>query len=242
MSLNSVERSGLSQFSGVLSGLDRSARDGTLPVMKKGEFIYLIQSHEGDIPYRIPRGSDMLLLQWQPVFRPRRNSFHLPGSTWASGRNELYRRALEKGDYEYYVFLDDDIELFFDLREFEDLSRSCRPRRFGPCFTMHPWYASREGEMERTTYVDHGFVAVRADCSARIFPYTTRHDATCWWLASEDMCVRFGRIWPLETVRFNTLRVRNGRHRDYPRHDYPGLPPNPVRSLGGGCSGPPGEG
>jgi hypothetical protein len=74
-------------------------------------FIYLIQGDGSQKPYDFPAGSDFLLLQWQRSFVPQPNSFHFPRSTWASGRNELYRRAKEQGEYDYFVFMDDDVVL-----------------------------------------------------------------------------------------------------------------------------------
>lgn len=71
--------------------------------------IYLVQG-DGSFPaYGLPPNSDYLYLQWQQDFQPMENSFHFPNSTWASGRNELYRRARIQGEYDYFIFLDDDL-------------------------------------------------------------------------------------------------------------------------------------
>lgn len=73
------------------------------------KFVYLIQGDGSRPPYAVPKGSDYLLLQWQPTFIPHPNSFHFPKSSWAAGRNELLRRAREQADYDYFVYLDDDL-------------------------------------------------------------------------------------------------------------------------------------
>jgi hypothetical protein len=73
------------------------------------KFIYLIQGNLSQPFYHIPAGSDFLYLQWQPNFRPLPHHFHFPNSTWAEGRNELYKRALQQGAYDYFVYIDDDV-------------------------------------------------------------------------------------------------------------------------------------
>lgn len=85
------------------------------------KIVYLIQTKTGPQPYSLPPDSDFLSLQWGSEFDCGQNTFHLPNSTWMSGRNELFRRALLKDEYDYFVFLDDDIS-------FSYLSRRCRFR------------------------------------------------------------------------------------------------------------------
>jgi len=196
------------------------------------KFIYLIQSNRGRVPYHIPPGSDVCLLQWQEQFQPHENSFHYPNSTWASGRNELFFRALLRKHYDYYLFADDDLQFSFDLALFERFVRAHKPRRAVPCLPAHKWNTRQKASIDRVKYVDHAFMAVRSDCAKIIFPYTLRYDTKCWWLSSEDMCERFWDKWPLETLRFNDLMAVNGEHGLYPKDDYPGLPENSVRAFG----------
>ncbi len=75
--------------------------------------IYLIQTDGTEVPYPLPEGSDSILLCWGQDFVPGPDKIHAPGSTWMSGRNELFRLALLKGDYDYFVFLDDDISVAY---------------------------------------------------------------------------------------------------------------------------------
>ena len=98
--------------------------------------IYLIQSDSPKIPYEIPEGRDYLFLQWKDEFVPMKNSFHFPNSTWAEGRNELLRRAKEMGMYDYYIFLDDDLKLYFSLSTFEKMLDKNRKPRVVP-FLQH---------------------------------------------------------------------------------------------------------
>lgn len=188
--------------------------------------IYLIQADKGRIPYDIGPGSDVLLLQWQNRFVPCKNSFHLPGSTWASGRNELYRRARKQGVYNYYIFMDDDLSLSFDLKMFEKALKKYRPRRAVPLLPKHPWNSTQKAMIDYVKYVDHAFMALRSDCSNLVLPYTCEYDKTCWWLSSEKMCELFWELWPRTTLRFNHFKCMNILSRPYPRKNYPGLPKN----------------
>lgn len=154
----------------------------------------------------------------------------------AEGRNELYRRARGAG-YDYYTFLDDDIELDFGLDEFEALLAEHRPRRAVP-WLNHRWNIDRRGEIDLVKYIDHIFMAVRADCAETILPYTTDFDLTNWWLTGEEMCDRCWEHWPLGTYRFNDLTVKNLEHRSYPKLDYPGLPEQVLGPLDINSDGP----
>jgi len=89
------------------------------------KFIYLIQGDLSHPEYDIPEGCDCLYLQWKDNFVPRPNHFHHPNSSWAEGRNELYRRAKEMGHYDYYVFLDDDLR-FGGMNFFRRYAVVCR--------------------------------------------------------------------------------------------------------------------
>ena len=189
--------------------------------------IYLIQSDSLKIPYEIPEGRDYLFLQWKDEFVPMKNSFHFPNSTWAEGRNELLRRAKEMGMYDYYIFLDDDLKLYFSLGTFEKMLDKNRKPRVVP-FLQHQWYRNSRGLSESVKYVDHCFMAVRSDFLQPALLYTLEMDKVNWWLTCERMCERFWDAYPQGTIRFNQLVMVNQKHRDYPKNDYPGFPENIV--------------
>ena len=74
--------------------------------------LYLFQTDLPTIKYQLPVGSEYIVLCWSKEFTSTdKNAFHFPNSTWMEGRNELYRRALLKGNYDYYFFLDDDLSI-----------------------------------------------------------------------------------------------------------------------------------
>lgn len=190
--------------------------------------IYLIQSDRPKIPYQIPSESEVLLLQWKDNFVPFDNSFHFPNSSWAEGRNELLRRAKKKGDYDYYIFLDDDLKLFYPLQLFEKMLAKINAKRVVPFLLGHGWYRLAQRDLNIVKYVDHAFIAFREDCLSSAFPYTLEYDKVNWWLTCEKFCESFWKIFQNETIRINYLIYLNQKHRDYPKSDYPGLPENIV--------------
>lgn len=185
------------------------------------DFIYLIQSDKHIVQYSIPDNAHYLLLQWSKNFTPVENSFHYPNSTWASGRNELYRRAKKLGNYRYFIFLDDDLDCQFSLQEFQELVTHYQPKRAVPFCPKHHWYkecVDPRFQIERVKYVDHMFLACRHDCIDEMLPYTTKFDTQNWWLSSEDACTRFHALHPGGTLRFNHLIAHNEQARPYPRN------------------------
>ena len=190
--------------------------------------IYLIQSDNPEIPYEIPTNRDVILLQWQKEFVQTDNSFHFPNSTWASGRNELLKRAMEKGYYDYYIFLDDDLKLYFSLETFEQLLDANQGPRVAP-FVQHPLYHCSQDLSEQVKYIDHCFMAIRQDCAKEVLPYSLELDQVNWWYSSERMCEKFWNMYPYGTIRLNQLIMVNMQHRTYPKNDYTGLPDNIVK-------------
>ena len=217
-----------------------------MPEQTSFKVIYLIQTDQGKCPYKIPEGSDVLMLQWQKDFEPNEYSFHFPNSTYQTGRNELYRRAIEKSkqngyDYVYLIFMDDDLKFNFSLKDFEkelNKHRPCRMTTFTMWF-LPPIYRglirnlflakifirNNEG-INKVKFVDHNFMALRIDCAEKILPYTLKYDTSCWWASSYDLCLRFFKLFK-ETIVFNKFYVLNKKSRPYPRDEkaFYDLPP-----------------
>ena len=212
--------------------------------------IYLIQTDQGKCPYKIPKNSDVLMLQWQKEFEPNQYSFHFPNSTYQTGRNELYRRAIEKSEqngyyYDYLIFVDDDLKLNFSLEDFEKELKKHKPCRMGPLYRTYVKnnymkffnnlfscnFISKKG-VHKINYIDHCFMAVRNDCAEKIFPYTLKYDSSSWSLATGDWCQRFFYLYPMETLIFNKFIVLNTKSRPYPRtFDELVKPKNIIISL-----------
>lgn len=215
--------------------------------MKKLRFIYLIQGDCSEPMYEIPSGSDFLYLQWQSEFKPQVNHFHLPKSSWAEGRNELLRRAKALGDYDYFVFLDDDLifgwsKRFHALEElrawqlkwprllqpvvrgrwalnhFENWIRRSNPIIGVPNTLWHQWYANvSSNAVDGITCFDHMFMAIHNSALENLFPYSVDYDQRNWWICGEMMCLKASSLYAGKIHRYNRLFVRNQQARAYPR-------------------------
>ena len=75
-------------------------------------FLYLAQV-EGDLPDRLrvlqSDDSDIRFVSWRTRSADPRGIFY-PHSSWTEGRNRLFKEIAGTG-YEYYIFLDDDVEM-----------------------------------------------------------------------------------------------------------------------------------
>ncbi len=75
-------------------------------------FLYLVQV-EGELPHRLRTlesdDSDVRFLSWKTRSSDPRAVFY-PHSSWTEGRNRLYKE-IDGTAYEYYIFLDDDVEM-----------------------------------------------------------------------------------------------------------------------------------
>ena len=73
--------------------------------------VYLIQGQAGlvtNFDYLTSQEhSDVIFLTYDSKID---QAIFYPDSTWAEGRNRLLQKALEKGEYLYYIFLDDDLK------------------------------------------------------------------------------------------------------------------------------------
>lgn len=185
------------------------------------QVIYLIQSDTNKISYKIPNKSDILLLQWQKDYQKTVEfpNFHMPNSSWASGRNELYKRSLDK-KYDYYIFLDDDLILHFDLEQFEDLLSQYRPNRCVPCLKRWDHYKKiiNTNEPCYVRYIDHCFMALSREAAKNIMPYTTDFDKSNWWKCGELFCAKYSSYYNDQTLLFPNLIIKNLQHRNYPRN------------------------
>lgn len=75
-------------------------------------FLYLVQV-EGELPERLRTlesdNSDVRFLSWKTRSADPRGILY-PHSSWTEGRNRLYKE-IEGTAYDYYIFLDDDVEM-----------------------------------------------------------------------------------------------------------------------------------
>jgi hypothetical protein len=183
------------------------------------KIIYLIQSDTNQIRYDIPKRSEILLLQWQNDYRESNiSSFHCPNSTWASGRNALYNSVNLK-NYDYLIFLDDDLMLEFSLTDYEKFLYEYKPLRSSVFVYGHYFYRelTDDSKVYNLKHIDQAFMAVSTS-AASVFPYSTEKDAQSWFIANEEFCCRFHESYPEQTIIAPKFKMHNSQHREYPRN------------------------
>lgn len=167
--------------------------------------IYLIQSDKDECDYAIPPGSDVLVLNW------KKNP-----CSYAEGRNRLYEQASRQGDYDYYVYMDDDVDMVnFDLADFNAALEKYAPPAAGPFCHRHHFYVGVKDELVKLRYADHMMLAVRKDVAAML-PYTTVYDKICWWEGTKEWGDRYEKFFGITVHCFAWFKVNNEQHRSYP--------------------------
>lgn len=162
--------------------------------------------------------SDLYFLTFdQPLDVVAAQGIFDPECTWAEGRNLLLAEARKNGDYDYYIFLDDDTELLassFD--EFEILLDECQPYLGIPLangFHDTRWWCPRLAVQEPIAFdqIVQAYSREAVEDSVLV-PFVTEFDNESWHYSCEInhyLALAFfrGRI-----AQFNAIRIRNARH------------------------------
>jgi hypothetical protein len=139
----------------------------------------------------------------------------------------LYRRACLLGKLEYFVFLDDDLELDFSIEYFESLLKKYHSARIAPNMPKN-FHTSEPANLTviPIKYTDDCLMALSAKAADKLMPYSTEFDQTWWWHNSEDFCELSWDEFQWQTYKLNQLSVRNLQNRSYPKDCGCGLPTN----------------
>ena len=212
-------------------------------------FLYLIQT-ESCLPDHLESVEafgdalscqcDVLVLSYKQAcsktVSPNIEYLYNSSTTWATGRNSLYKVAMERSEkYLYYIFMDDDIVLKKSTknpwREFqEDFLKRIEPAVAAVDADSHPClpdvYTARKNQgcvlKEPAEYLpavrfDAAFNAFHYQAVEYILPYSGRFDTTTWWYNQLYVAVKCEIIFRGQAVLHNTLHAINPLHRPYPR-------------------------
>jgi hypothetical protein len=190
------------------------------------KFLYLLQTESAtppcfeEIARRAQTDPDIDLLKL--TFREREDgAVFYPGSTWTQGRNRLLEEAQALGfSPDYYVFCDDDLEVVHgSWAAFEDAIRRYKPALVAPYFRDGP---EVDPSVASAVYdIDAMANAVHRDLieDGILFPYHEGFDQVSWWLSQLYVIHLAAILYPGHVMVINALRVRNNKHREYPRLD-----------------------
>ena len=187
-------------------------------------FVYLAQGKSANLKnfeYLLTDDSDLIILSFDEPIKPNTiniKAIFKPNSTWAEGRNLLLNRALKAGnDYEYFIFLDDDVEIVLgSFKVFEELLLRYKPMMGVPLCDQikdsHRYHknisAHHPKGFDQIVQAYHKDV-VRDQIA---IPYVTDLDANSWWYACEINQYLTLNYYRGKCAQFNEFEIRNSVH------------------------------
>ena len=163
-------------------------------------------------------------------------------TSWTQGRNLLYFVAKERiPRYHYYIFMDDDLDLRFNMYSSEEMKEMPPNRVFQqwllddePAIGIMEDLGTHPAEklLERwarickstestlvipAIYFDANFNAFHHQAIEHIFPYESQYDRDSWWL-SQHLLIYYAEVMFRGQVLANiALTAFNHNHRCYPK-------------------------
>ena len=226
----------------------RTTEESTLKI-----FIYLTQT-EQCLPAKLSSSRaigdsktcncDVIVLSYRKECRedkpPHISHILFRESTWTSGRNILYFVARErKPGYHYYIFLDDDLDLEFNLYAPQEMKILTPFRAFEqwlleyePAVGALANSLCAEKVLERrrtlcginetsmvvpTVWMDAMFNAFHHKAIEYILPYPTQYDKLSWWTSQFHVICSAELLFRGQALLCVPLTVFNRKHRPYPR-------------------------
>ena len=135
--------------------------------------------------------------------------------------------------YDYYVFMDDDVNLFVHggLLEAQQSIRSFEVRlmQWQPALGV-PFYGCNKGldrcgetyrsgaDMISTFHSDHIMIAFHRESVHELWPLTEAYDSECWWTSQWVQSMLAGMHFKHHYLMDMRLEVANGKSRPYPRN------------------------
>jgi hypothetical protein len=205
--------------------------------MKK-KFLYLVHGND-----KLIRNYDFLAdrpdadLVQSTYNAPADGAHYFPGSTWAEGRNGLLEKALElENSYEYYIFMDDDIEFHkggYD--ELEEQLIRLKPAVAVPVFVPKTTrtvlglgisYHRRPfiplSSYQVCKFADGQFMAFHEDVirDRVLMPLQNQFDEISWWYTSSNQQILMHNLYPNSTLQLNNVAITNESHREYTKNSF----------------------
>ncbi|WP_340106370.1 hypothetical protein [Rhodohalobacter sp. 8-1] len=180
------------------------------------------------------RAADVLLSTYN---KPGKGAYFFPDSTWAEGRNQLLEKALELNEeYEYYIFLDDDISFHKGSYErFEDSLNELNPAVAVPVFipktthsvlgfgiSFHHKFFFPLKRYQVCHLADGQFMAFHKDVikDRILMPLQNQFDEISWWFTSSAQQLLMHNFYGDHTLQMNDVIINNESHREYTKNDY----------------------
>lgn len=178
-------------------------------------FVYLVQGEKELVKNylelsRRPR-ADAVFLTYD---KPMDGALFFPDSTWAQGRNRLLNEALQKGEYLYYIFCDDDIAFKHgSWQDFEESLLKSHPAVGVPLVPRTVLTMLKFPRISHQPFFvnDEQLIAFHKDVvkDRLVVPYLTRYDEINWWISCEVQQILIQNFYPYHAIQFNEIRIKN---------------------------------
>lgn len=168
---------------------------------------------------------------------PVEGAHYFPGSTWAEGRNGLLEKALELKDrYEYYIFMDDDVE--FKEGGFDELEAQLTrlqpavavpvfvPKTTRTVLSLGISYYKKLffplSSYQVCKFADGQFMAFHRDVLMDniLMPLQNQFDEISWWYTSSTQQILMHTFYPDTALQLNNVAITNESHREYIKNSY----------------------
>ncbi len=191
-------------------------------LMTEKKYLYLVQTDGQLLPQYQDISSvesDVMYLCWK---QPKYGMVYLPDSSWTQGRNHLLKISKTAHHrYQYYIFIDDDIEFVQgNWREFERYLSQYQPAIATPHYLEYGVQYATDGEAISPYEFDACFNAFHQDVvfDNLVLPYIEHFDSISWHF-SQLVLIHLAKIlYNNAVVQFNSIKIHNQKHRNYPRN------------------------
>ena len=154
----------------------------------------------------------------------KQGTLYFPNSYFSEGRLALYlaTRQLELLQgwlYNYYLFMDDDVEYASDctmscMDNFVASLRHWQPAVAGPVYRQK----KRKDYVAAVNHFDFIIIAYHRESVEILQPWSLEFDKDCVWASQLLEVVERSLIYRNHMLLFGSLQIRNSRHRNYPKN------------------------
>lgn len=197
------------------------------------KILYLLQCMSS-----IPKHYDWLKERCKIVlsykYETTETDIYFPCSTWTSGRNKLFEEAMKHQIYDYYVFLDDDLDISYTTINNFELQLNNLPLDY-PIITPNTWNYNkrisgykidynRKGlhndmfKIQTVDWFDGAFNAFHKDTIQQLLPYIDAYDSKSWYYSQLLLILKSNFFFKNKLIQLNSIYLNNLNHSQYPKN------------------------
>lgn len=163
--------------------------------------------------------SDVIVSSWNGNFTPQ-DWFELfihPDTTWGEGRNKLLEIAFRKNKYDYFIFMDDDLE--FDIKHHIPLLETFLTHNSPSIiYPRVSWQSSTRDDIQYKNNCDASFSIFHKSIIDKLLPYYNGLQDFSWHYSQGIINVITTLALNLYRFQYNPLKFNNTQCNPYPRN------------------------